>query len=232
MFTGSPPFLLHVVAPINLFLRRRLTYRITDFFPEVLIAELGRAPWYLEALRHLTIFCRRRVHRIEVLGEDQRRRLLGMGIRDNRIVLRRDVSPAPVLRTTRALPRPATLAGKKILLYSGNFGVAHEHETFLAGYRRHHREGCAKVAQIVRTLGASALPRRLTTLARNYENTAVRRLGYFLELAGHEPQAKALDKFAQDAKTMKLLDPTSSEAPGEMSGRWKIAVNTPVRRDS
>jgi hypothetical protein len=29
MFTGSPPFLLHVVAPINLLLRRKLTYRIT-----------------------------------------------------------------------------------------------------------------------------------------------------------------------------------------------------------
>lgn len=52
------------------------------------------------------------------------------------------------------------------------------------------------------------------------------------ERAGHEPQAKALDQFAQDAKTVKLLDPTSTEAPGEMSGHWKIAVNTPVRRDS
>jgi hypothetical protein len=28
---------------------------------------------------------------------------------------------------------------------------------------------------------------------------------------------------------VKLLDPTSSEAPGEMSGRWKIAVNSPVK---
>ena len=62
--------------------------------------------------------------------------------------------------------------------------------------------------------------------------SAVRRLGYLLELAGHEPQAKSLDQFAQDAKTVKLLDPSSAEAPGEMSGRWKIAVNSPVKRDS
>ena len=53
----------------------------------------------------------------------------------------------------------------------------------------------------------------------------MRRLGYLLELAGHEPQAKALDKFAQEAKTVKLLDPTSGIEPTEMSGRWKIAVN-------
>ena len=45
-----------------------------------------------------------------------------------------------------------------------------------------------------------------------------------LELAGHEPQAKALDRFAQEAKTVKLLDPSSREAPGEMNGRWKIFV--------
>jgi hypothetical protein len=53
----------------------------------------------------------------------------------------------------------------------------------------------------------------------------VRRLGYLLELAGHEPQARALDKFARQARTVKLLDPTSKMEPTEMSGRWKIAVN-------
>jgi hypothetical protein len=57
----------------------------------------------------------------------------------------------------------------------------------------------------------------------------VRRLGYLLELAGHEPQAKALDKFAREAKTVKLLDPSSGLEPTEMSGRWKIAVNRPVK---
>jgi hypothetical protein len=145
-----------VVAPVNLFLRRKLTYRITDFFPEALIAELGRTPWYLKALRQLTIFWRRRVHTIEVLGEDQRRRLLEIGIAATRIVLRRDVSPAPVLPATCPLPRPAVFEGKKILLYSGNFGVAHDHETFLAGYRRHHREGSGRVILWLNATGARA----------------------------------------------------------------------------
>lgn len=96
----------------------------------------------------------------------------------------------------------------------------------------HKAGGISAVAQITRELGAKALGRRLAALARAYESSAVRRLGYLLELAQHEPQAKALDQFAQDAKTVKLLDPTSTEAPGEMSGRWKIAVNTPVKGDS
>jgi hypothetical protein len=156
MLTGSPPFLLHFVAPLNLLLRRKLTYRITDFFPEALIAELGRTPWYLGALQRLTVFWRRRVDQIEVLGEDQRRRLREMGIPAERIVLRRDTSPLVVAPDIAPLPRPAALEGRKILLYSGNFGVAHDHETFVAGYRKHHREGSAKVALWLNATGAKA----------------------------------------------------------------------------
>jgi predicted transcriptional regulator of viral defense system len=94
----------------------------------------------------------------------------------------------------------------------------------------HKAGGISAVASITRELGAKALARRLAPLARDFESSAVRRLGYLLELAGHEPQARALDKFAREAKTVKLLDPTSQVAPGEMSGRWKIAVNTPVKQ--
>jgi hypothetical protein len=156
MFTGSPPFLLHFIAPLNLLLRRKLTYRITDFFPEALIAELGRTPWYLRALQWLTIFWRRQVDTIEALGEDQRRRLLEMGIPAEKIVLRRDTSPLEVTPDIAPLPRPAALEGRKILLYSGNFGVAHDHQTFLAGYRKHHREGSRKVALWLNATGAGA----------------------------------------------------------------------------
>jgi predicted transcriptional regulator of viral defense system len=96
----------------------------------------------------------------------------------------------------------------------------------------HKAGGISAVASITRELGARALARRLAPLARDFESSAVRRLGYLLELAGHEPQARALDKFARQAKTVKLLDPASKMEPTEMSGRWKIAVNTPVKRDS
>jgi hypothetical protein len=156
VFTGSPPFLLHLVAPLNLLLRSKLTYRITDFFPECLIAELGRKPWYLAALLRLTLFWRRRVDVIEVLSEDQRRRLLEKGLRPERIVLRRDTSPVAITPGTPPAPRPAPLEGKRILLYSGNFGVAHDHETFLAGYRRHHREGSGRVALWLNAQGSRA----------------------------------------------------------------------------
>ena len=156
LFTGSPPFLVHLLVPLNLLLRKRLTYRITDFHPECLMAELRRVPAALRLFHRLTVALRRRVHRFEVLGEDQRRRLLEIGIAPERIVLKRDPSPVEIPPGTLPLEPPAELRGYRILLYSGNFGVAHDHETFVEGYRRHHREGSGRVALWLNATGAKA----------------------------------------------------------------------------
>lgn len=155
-FTGSPPFLIHWLVPLNFFLRRRLVYRITDFHPECLIAERGRAGFALGLLRRWTIALRRRIDRFEVLGEDQRRRLLAIGIPAERIELRRDDSPVDVSAGIEPLPIPAELAGKTVLLYSGNFGVAHDDATFVAGYELHHREGSGRIGLWLNATGTKA----------------------------------------------------------------------------
>ena len=156
LFTGSPPFLIHFLVPLNVLFRKRLTYRITDFHPECLIAELGRAPAALRLFQRWTVALRRRVDRFEVLGEDQRRRLLEIGIRPERIVLKRDPSPVEIPAGTEPLEIPEELRGKAVLLYSGNFGVAHDHETFVEGYRRHHRDGSGRVVLWLNATGAKA----------------------------------------------------------------------------
>jgi hypothetical protein len=156
LITGSPPFLLHLVAPLAAVLGKRLVYRITDFHPECLIAELGRRPAPLAAFHLLTLALRQRVDRFEVLGEDQRQRLLEQGIPGERIVLKRDPSPVEIPAGTPPLERPRELAGRCLLLYSGNFGVAHDHETFVAGYRRHHETGSGRVGLWLNAAGARA----------------------------------------------------------------------------
>lgn len=156
LFTGSPPFLIHLLVPLNVVLRRRLVYRISDFYPEVLIAERGEASVLLAALRRFTWFLRRRVDRFEALGEDQRARLLECGIEPGRIDVTPDASPVAIDAGTRPLPIPAELTGRVILLYSGNFGVAHDHETFVAAYRRHHREGSGRVVLWLNATGSRA----------------------------------------------------------------------------
>lgn len=134
-FTGSPPYLLHFVMPLARLLRVHTRYRITDFHPECLIAALDHdgGGWLL-LLSRWTNFWRRRVDVIEVLGEDQGHRLMQCGVDPARIVLRRDPSPIAIAPDTVAAHPPAEAANRRIILYSGNWGVAHDHETFIEGY--------------------------------------------------------------------------------------------------
>jgi hypothetical protein len=155
LITGSPPLLLHWIAPLNLLLRKRLVYRITDFHPECLIAARGRSSWWLDLAYRLTMFWRRQVTRFEALGEDQKSRLLEVGIEDKRIVIKPDPSPVDISQATTSLERPSLAEGKVLLLYSGNWGVAHDYSTFLEAYRLHHRATSGRVLLWLNAVGAA-----------------------------------------------------------------------------
>lgn len=198
-FTGSPPFMLHVIAPLNAWvLRKKLTYRITDFHPESLMATLERIPLPLLWFYKLTLFWRRRVDQFEVLGRDQERLLRKIGIPGERVLLKRDPSPVTISAETRPLQRPAELGGRFLLLYSGNYGVAHEYETFVEAYRRHHQQGSGRIGFWLNAMG-----RRADQVER-----AIREL----DLPIHRSQPVALDELPSllvtpDAHLITLLDP-------------------------
>jgi hypothetical protein len=164
LFTGSPPFLIHFLAPLKFLLKGRLVYRITDFYPECLMAAQDRPSSALRVLQRLTNFWRRRIDAFEVLGQDQWRRLREQGIPDERISLVRDGAPITFPEKKVARPLPPGLQDKCVLLYSGNFGVAHEWETVAQGYELHHRSGSGKVHLWLNATGGSAelLSNRLT----------------------------------------------------------------------
>ena len=156
LFTGSPPMFLHWIAPANVVLRRRLVYRITDFHPECAIAERSHPSLWLWLAYWVTIFWRRRVHEFEVLGQDQAEQLRAIGIAADRIRLKPDPSPVTITPDTQPLPRPAGLEGKHLLLYSGNWGIAHNVQTFLDGYAAHHRHGTGRVVLWLNAVGSGA----------------------------------------------------------------------------
>jgi hypothetical protein len=138
LFTGSPPLMLHCIAPVNVLVRKKLIYRITDFHPECLIAERGKAGLVLSLLLLLTRFWRRRVHSFEVLGLDQARRLAENGIPEARVRLKRDPSPVTFQPGLLPLSLPHELrGGAGVILYSGNWGVAHDENTFIEGYSKY-----------------------------------------------------------------------------------------------
>jgi hypothetical protein len=144
LFTGAPPFMLFFAIFLKVLRKVRLIYRITDFYPEVIIAELGKRPLVLRLLEQLTWFLRRRVDAFEALGEDQKQILIRGGIAPARISVKRDRSPITNWDDQGRFPRPSELSGRKILLYSGNYGLPHEVDTVVEGLVRHHRSGSAQ----------------------------------------------------------------------------------------
>ncbi len=101
----------------------------------------------------------------------------------------------------------------------------------------HKAAGVNGVAQIAKDLGAIADPRKLAQAAMAYENSAVRRIGYLLDRAGHVRQAKVLEPFAMKAKSMKPLDPSvkplieSLVEQHEKDAKWMLVINETVGID-
>jgi hypothetical protein len=157
LFTGSPPLMVHFIAPLNLVLRKTLIYRITDFHPECLIAERGRSGFILTLLLRLTRFWRRRVDAFEVLGLDQARRLVDSGVGEERIRLKRDPSPVIFAPGLVPLPLPDELrGGSGIILYSGNWGVAHDNHTFIDAYAQYLQQSKPGLRFWLNATGAKA----------------------------------------------------------------------------
>jgi hypothetical protein len=157
LFTGSPPLMVHFIAPLNLLLRKTLIYRITDFHPECLIAERGHSGLILGLLLRTTRFWRRRIDRFEVLGLDQARRLAKSGISESRIRLKRDPSPVVFAPDIVPLPLPNELRNAPgVILYSGNWGVAHDENTFIEAYARYFQQSKRGLRFWLNATGAKA----------------------------------------------------------------------------
>jgi len=101
----------------------------------------------------------------------------------------------------------------------------------------HRAAGINGAAQVVHDLGGKADARRLSAIARVYENSAVRRLGYLLDHFGHERQASALLPFVKKAKSMKALDPSvrtlveGGDEHYEENSKWMLVINEAVEID-
>lgn len=155
-FTGSPPFLIFFLYPANLILRKKLIYRITDFYPECIIAALDRPSAALDVLRRATNVLRRRIDTFEAIGTDMTERLIACGVKGERILLRRDRSPVEITSSTTPMSRPPELAGKRVILYSGNWGAAHDVDTFFQAYKRHHEVGTGSFTLWLNATGTGA----------------------------------------------------------------------------
>ncbi len=121
---------------------------------------------------------------------------------------------------------------------SGFAKIAGVELTLLDLCRYFHRAGGINgAAQAVHDLGRKADPRVLAKAAEVCENSTARRLGYLLEVLGHQRQADSLRRYAEQAKSFKDLDPAARpiiaglNATEEKNLDWKLAINVPVEID-
>lgn len=102
----------------------------------------------------------------------------------------------------------------------------------------HKAGGISTVAQVAKDIGDKADSAKLASIAEDYENSSVRRLGFLLDHAGHERQARALEPFAKKAKTTTPLNPAikplvaSLAEDAQKDSRWKLMINEPVEIDA
>jgi len=100
-----------------------------------------------------------------------------------------------------------------------------------------HAGGIDGVAQIVKDIGGTANPGRLKKLAAFFDTATVRRLGYLLELFGHQRQSETLEPIAKNAKTALALDPSVQpitvlrSEPFEKNVKWNLLINEIVEVD-
>lgn len=133
IITGSPPFLLFFVVPFKKLFGFELRYRLTDFYPEVIFAGSNNTGLIARFSIYVTNVFRRAADVIEVLGEDQSKRLQAYGFNTSELVLRRDDSPVEFNEQADVTSNKVLNHERPVILYSGNWGVAHDTDTFVDG---------------------------------------------------------------------------------------------------
>src|SRR6516162_9741235 len=96
------------------------------------------------------------VRAFELLGDDQRAILIAGGIAPDRIYLKRDIAPAEIRGDEVPIEIPCQLKGLQVLLYSGNYGVAHDSDTVVRGLIRHHGQGAGSFGLWLNATGGRA----------------------------------------------------------------------------
>src|SRR5262249_43926244 len=95
--------------------------------------------------------------KFEVLGFDQAQRLHEIGIRQDRIEIKPNPAPVAFPPDLKPLPLPVELrSGSGVILYSGNWGVAHDEDTFIEAYTRYVAESKNPIRFWINATGAKA----------------------------------------------------------------------------
>lgn len=138
----TPPF----IALVGLLLRAvkgtRVVYWLMDLYPDLPVAcgVMKRHGWTTALLERLHRFCLRRVDRVVVLGRCMKQLVLDKAVPAERIeqigVWADHTEVTPLPREDNPYRAQWDLAGKFVVMYSGNFGLGHDVETLCGAIER------------------------------------------------------------------------------------------------
>ncbi|WP_350126981.1 glycosyltransferase family 4 protein [Imperialibacter sp.] len=139
IFYTQPPLFYILGAFCSRLVRIPYVVHIMDFQPELLVVmgKLRRTGPVYKLLNFLGLRALKKAEEVIVIGRCMQSLLVRKGVNEKRIQLIHNVStysPGAVVNT--GIKSDIGLAGKSIILYSGNMGVAHEFETILGVSKR------------------------------------------------------------------------------------------------
>ena len=129
ILNGTPQFLIYFVYLLNFYLNKKLIYRTTDFFPdtELAINKNFISKIFLNTLLIFTRYIQKKKYKIQFLGYDQKKYLLEK-INIKKFQVKRDVCLVDFNEKKKIREK-----NYKIIMYSGNLGLAHDYKTFVDG---------------------------------------------------------------------------------------------------
>jgi colanic acid biosynthesis glycosyl transferase WcaI len=139
---STPPLLFLGALLVGKLRGLPVIYSVHDLYPDIAVAlgVLKPDSWITRAINALSLFGMRRMDRIIVLGRYAKDLIVAKGIPERQVeVLENWADPElthPVAPGDNWFRRERNFAGKFVVLYSGNMGLAHEFETILESARR------------------------------------------------------------------------------------------------
>jgi glycosyltransferase involved in cell wall biosynthesis len=147
----DPPFEGIVGAFVAMMKGKPYVYNIRDLYPDMAVSgsiiQAGALARLWEVLHRWAL---RRATRVVVLGDDMRRRIIGKGVEDARVVVIRDGADIPQLGAAAPeidaeVVRAIRGDFKFVLVHAGNLGFYGAWETLIAAARRLEDDGIGLV---------------------------------------------------------------------------------------
>jgi colanic acid biosynthesis glycosyl transferase WcaI len=134
----TPPFIAYAGLVIRLLKGTKCVQWVMDLYPDVAIefGAMRRGSLVAKLFERIGVRMTRKCDRSVVLGRCMRDRIIAKGVSANRLdlvnVWSDDEELRPTLRDANGYRREWNIADRFLVMYSGNFGIGHDVDTFLS----------------------------------------------------------------------------------------------------